>query len=65
MMSQELFLGVRNEIQHKEMYLLEFGKSSKQLKYDYPMKNERIGKMTEKKDLGVTITDNLSSEKHI
>ena len=52
------------EFNAKKCKVMEMGKSSKRQTGNYSMGNEWINK-TKEKDLGVTIMDNLSSEKHI
>ena len=44
---------------------MEFGKSKRRHRGVYSMGKENIDKKKEEKDLGVTIMDNMSFEKHI
>ena len=53
------------EFNTKKCKVMEFGISAKRPTSDYFMGNEKINKTKEEKDLGVTIHDDLSPEKHI
>lgn len=49
----------------KKCSVMEFGKSKKRITWEYKMGNDVIKRTTSEKDLGVTISNNLSPEKHI
>lgn len=49
----------------KKRSVMEFGKSKKRITWEYKMGNDVIKRTTSEKDLGVTISNNLSPEKHI
>ena len=44
---------------------IEYGSGIEHDKYDYKMGNEIICRREEKKDLGVTVSENMSPDKHI
>ena len=45
--------------------VMEFGKSKKRVRYDYEMTGVRLEKSKEEVDLGVTVTEDLTLDKHI
>ena len=53
------------EFNVKKCKVVEFGKSKRRVHYDYKMGEETLKKTKEEVDLGVTITENLTSDKHI
>ncbi len=53
------------EFNAKKCHVLEMGRSSRRITWNYKMGEEVITKKKEEKDLGVIIQDDLSPEKHI
>ena len=53
------------EFNIKKCSVMEFGKSERRIRGNYLLGDEKIQKRTEEKDLGVTISNKLSFEKHI
>ncbi len=44
--------------------VMEFGKSKKTIQYHYEMESVELKKSKEKVDLGVTVTENLTPDRH-
>ncbi len=44
--------------------VMEFGKSKKRIQYHYEMDGVKLQKSKEKADLGVTVTENLTLDRH-
>ncbi len=45
--------------------VMEFGKSKKRIQYHYEMDGVKLKKSKKKVDLGVTVTENLTPDRHI
>ena len=53
------------EFNVKKCKVMEFGKSKRRVHYEYKLGEETLEKTKEEVDLGVTITEKLTSDKHI
>ena len=53
------------EFNVKKCKVMEFGKSKRRVHYDYKIEGTTLKKSKEEVDLGVTITDDLTQDRHI
>ena len=53
------------EFNVKKCKVMEFGKSKRRMHYEYKMGEETLKKVKEEGDLGITISENLTLDKHI